>query len=741
MTYSIRTKDGIEITGIPEGTPKDDPRLRDQVAQMRASGQTSGSFGGAPQPQPTAAPPGQTPPPPPGGAPDPMGQPQGRVQDLVMSPPRVGNIPETAMNMMGGVVRGAGPIAAGALAGGAAGSVVPGVGTLAGAAAGAGAMGLAQMAGDPIIAGINDMFGTKYTMPTDAIEDLFTRIGVAEPKTEAERLVQTVASGTAQAGGSVALGQALMSGMGLSPTTRGLVGQALSSGPLQQILGGAGASAGAGVAAQMGAGPVAQFGAGLAGGALGSAAGNAMLLKPTPAPAIIGEANRAGVPLMTSDVIPPKTFVGRNVQSLSEKIPVIGTGPVRATQQTQRVTAIKDLFRRFGADDAAAASDDVMRDLVTKRADNFVRWENMKDQALETVASTSPDARVTMPRTVKKIDEAIESLRSLNNAAVKPGIDKLIDAKVSFENQTARNVLRNKQILGDVFKSEDLSAVKKIINKELEDTYEAVRLDLTDFIGTAGSSQAKNKWMIANAEETKLFRELDLDIMKNTLEKGGYRPSLGESMEPAVGTRPEVVKNMLFNKDRSVIQALNRNLTARGRASARTAVMQEVAKKVGEDASPEKFVSEIKRLKNSGDPVGVFFSGDDLQAVEGLGRVLKATQRASQAALNPPTGVQAVVPLGVMGGAGLASYFGGGPEGFIGAMGTVGGAGLAARVYESAPVRNILTQIPKVKPGSAEEQALFKRLLEAAQAVQAVDTAQVKPAQRAARESDMGTSR
>jgi hypothetical protein len=620
----------------------------------------------------------------------------------------VENIPETAMNMMGGVVRGAGPIAVGAALGGAAGSVVPGVGTVAGAAAGAGAMGLAQLAGDPLVSGINKMFGTKYTLPTDAIEDLFTRIGVAEPKTEAEKLVQTVASGTAQAGGSVALGQALMSGMGLSPTTRGLVGQALSSGPLQQILGGAGASAGAGVAAQMGAGPVAQFGAGLAGGALGSAAGNAMLLRPTPAPAIIGEANRAGVPLMTSDVIPPKTFVGRNVQSLSEKIPVIGTGPVRDTQQSHRVSAVKDILRQFGADDAAAASDDVMRDLVTKRADNFVRWENMKQEALESVANAKPGVTVPMTKTLKSIDDSIAYLNGLNNEEVAPAIAKLNNWKAAIQNQSPENILTNKQMLGDVFDAPELGAVKRVMGSELKKTYDAVRDDLTDFIGQAGGAQAKAKWGIANKEETKLFKELELKILENTLDQGM--------------TRPEVVKNMLFNKDRSVIQALNRNLTARGRASARTAVMQEVAKKVGEDSSPEKFVSEIKRLKNSGDPVGVFFSGDDLQAVEGLGRVLKATQRASQAALNPPTGVQAVVPLGVMGGAGLASYFGGGPEGFIGAMGTVGGAGLAARVYESAPVRNILAQIPKVKPGSAEEQALFKRLLEAAQAVQAVDT-------------------
>ena len=701
---NVTTKDGLTIENVPKGTTSADPRLREIVAQLRASGQKTASYGPAPTqtaPQPTASPPGpETTPPLEMGA--------GRVQDLVMSPPRVGNIPETAMNMMGGVVRGAGPIAAGAALGGAAGSVVPGVGTVAGAAAGAGAMGLAQLAGDPLVSGINQMFGTKYTMPTDAIEDLFTRIGVAEPKTEAEKLVQTVASGTAQAGGSVALGQALMSGAGLSPGTRELVGQALASGPLQQILGGAGSAAGAGMAAQMGAGPVAQFGAGMIGGAAGSAVGNAMLLKHTPAPAIISEANRAGVPLMTSDVIPPKTFVGRNVQSLSEKIPVIGTGPVRATQQTQRVAAVKDILRQFGADDAAAASDDVMRDLVTKRADNFVRWENMKQEALESVANAKPGVTVPMTKTLKSIDDSIAYLNGLNNEEVAPAIAKLNNWKAAIQNQSPENILTNKQMLGDVFDAPELGAVKRVMGSELKKTYDAVRDDLTDFIGEAGGAQAKAKWGIANKEETKLFNELELKILENTLDQGM--------------TRPEVVKNMLFNKDRSVIQALNRNLTARGRASARTAVMQEVAKKVGEDASPERFVSEIKRLKNSGDPVGVFFSGDDLQAVEGLGRVLKATQRASQAALNPPTGVQAVVPLGVMGGAGLASYFGGGPEGFIGAMGTVGGAGLAARVYESAPVRNILAQIPKVKPGSAEESALFKRLLEAAQAVQAVDT-------------------
>jgi hypothetical protein len=590
-------------------------------------------------------------------------------------------------------------------------------------------MGLAQLAGDPIIAGINDMFGTKYTMPTDAIEDLFTRIGVAEPKTEAEKLVQAVASGTAQAGGSVALGQALMSGAGLSPGTRELVGQALASGPLQQILGGAGSAAGAGMASQMGAGPVAQFGAGMIGGAAGSAVGNAMNLRVPPSTAPIKEAERAGVRLMTSDVLPPTTPVARSVQTVSEKLPLFGTGPLRAEQQTQRVSAVKDLLRQFGADDAANASDDVMRDLIAKRSTNLGRWTGMKNQVIDDlsipkatsealpggplqIAATAgqvPSKVVPMTATTKKIDDSITFLNQLKTEQVKPVISILEDWKQAIQGQDLRNIETLRKQIGEAFTAPELASVRSTGERVLSDIYGAVKQDMTKYIGEAGGTQALNKWQIANKELSKLMGEMDLDILKTTLEKGS--------------DRPEAVRNMLFNKDRSVIESLNRNLTAKGRAAARTAIMQEVGKKIGEDASPEKFVSEIRRLKNAGDPVGVFFNRDDLQAVEGLARVLKITQRASQAPLNPPTGAQLLIPFGTAGlSAGLTQAFGGGVEGFLGSVAAIGGAGMAARAYESAPVRNILMKIPTVKPGSVEEAALFKRLLEAAQAVQAVDT-------------------
>jgi hypothetical protein len=184
---------------------------------------------------------------------------------------------------------------------------------------------------------------------------------------------------------------------------------------------------------------------------------------------------------------------------------------------------------------------------------------------------------------------------------------------------------------------------------------------------------------------------------------------------------------MIYSKDKSVLEALNKNLTAKGRASVVTAIFQDIGKKVGD--SPEKFISEMNRLEKSGDPFSVFLRKDDIQTIKGLTRVLEASKRAGEAALNPPTGQQLYMPVGIATGAGMYGYlqnfFGGGGTGAALAAGTgitaLGLAGAAARAYESPAIRNILMKLPTVKPGSVEEAALFKRLLEAAQAVKPKD--------------------
>jgi len=685
-THSYRAKDGTLITGIPDDVGDNDPRLFDFYKQMKSAGQSTAQFGQLQlTPEQAAAVDPES-----AGYVPPVAAPAGRVTDLVMHETRPAGVVGDTMQ---GIAQGTQALGRGMVKG---------------------AMSVPTMVADPVTVLINKILPPEYQQlpPSEGLNIILKGLGVPESETKTQEILEAVGMGLGSAAAGVGTGAAMAAGapaLGMGNFMQE-TGKALASGPVQQLLGGAGSSVASTVAAQKGAGPLAQFGAGLAGGVAGSAAGNALNLMPAdvnPMQSTVDASGKLRTQLMTSDVIPPKTFAAKTGQALGEKIPVVGTGPVRAAQQADRIADVKDLLRQFGADDAAAASDDVMRDVIAKRAGNFKRWEGMKQEALQSVEDAKPGATVPMTKTVKSIDDSIAYLKSLNNAEVEPAIAKLLNWKGAVQNQTPVNVLTNKQMLGDIFEAPELGSVKKVMAKELKKTYDAVKNDLSDFIGEAGGEQAKNKWGIANKEETKLFKELELGILESTLEKGV--------------DRPEVVKNMLFNKDKSVIQALNKNLTAKGRESARAAIMQEVGKKIGDEASPEKFLSEMRKLKNGGDPVGVFFTGDDLKAIEGLTRVLKATTRASQAALNPPTGVQAVIPLSIIGMGGgsvaLEKLYGQGLPGLLASIGLVGAAGGGARLYESPTVRNILMKLPTVRPGSVEEGALFKRLLEASQAV------------------------
>jgi hypothetical protein len=174
----------------------------------------------------------------------------------------------TATGLAGAATRGLALPAAGAAAGALLGAPFAGVGAIPGAVAGAGAATLAGLVADPIVGSINSMFGTKYTLPTDALQDLLTRVGVAEPRTAAERIVQTTAAGAGMAGGSVALGQTLQAAAG--PVTQG-VGRLMATAPVLQVTSGASGGAAGQIAKESGAGPLGQIAATLGGAMLPAA--------------------------------------------------------------------------------------------------------------------------------------------------------------------------------------------------------------------------------------------------------------------------------------------------------------------------------------------------------------------------------------------------------------------------------------------------------------------------------------
>ena len=174
--------------------------------------------------------------------------------------------PETTIEGLAGAgVRGLAPVAAGTAIGAALGAPFAGVGAIPGAAAGAAAGALTQFVGDPIVMGVNKLFGTDFTEPTTAIENLLTQIGVPEARTAAERVMQTAAGAAAGGGAGIGLGKLLQAGAP-AMSTRGLIGAQLAEAPGAQILAGATGGAAQQTAAESGAGPVGQTLAAVAGG-------------------------------------------------------------------------------------------------------------------------------------------------------------------------------------------------------------------------------------------------------------------------------------------------------------------------------------------------------------------------------------------------------------------------------------------------------------------------------------------
>ncbi|MBN9430698.1 MAG: hypothetical protein J0H09_29755 [Burkholderiales bacterium] len=193
--------------------------------------------------------------------------------------------------------------------------------------------------GSEPIRSLLSMGGLQTPSAAATFSGIADRLGLPSPETGQERVVGDVARTMASAGGTLgAANLAARGGAGLMQQA----GQILGQQPLQQVVGAAGAGAGAGGAREAGAGPLGQLGAAAAGGLLAptalaapgavSAARTAARAANAPRDAAAAAARRAGY------VLPPTTtnpsMANRLLEGFAGKI----TTAQRAAQTNQRVT-------------------------------------------------------------------------------------------------------------------------------------------------------------------------------------------------------------------------------------------------------------------------------------------------------------------------------------------------------------------------------------------------------------------
>jgi hypothetical protein len=301
-----------------------------------------------------------------------------------------------------------------------------------------------------------------------------------------------------------------------------------------------------------------------------------------------------------------------------------------------------------------------------------------------------------MTNTIQAIDDQITKLQSLNLPDLAPVISKLDGWKQSLQGQNLTNIEQIRKVIGDTFKSPELANVRGVGEKALSGIYKPYKQDMESFITQIGERRDVTKWKVADKRLAEMAGELDMGTLKSVLRRGD--------------TTPEVIGQMLLSKKPSEVNQLYSSLTPSGRANARASLLFEASKKAKSEMpdgsitfDPNIFNAELNKLKPQ---IGVFFKGDDLKQIEGLSRVLDLTKRASEA--NKISGfTQTGAPLSA---AAIASAMGGGLSGFLSTLGTATAIGVITRMYESAPVRNLMIKIPRTIPGSKEEAALMKRL-------------------------------
>jgi len=541
---------------------------------------------------------------------------------------------------------------------------------------------------------------------------LLDSIGVPKPENTVERIVNVVGQGAVGGGGSASISTQLAK---LLQGTSKKVASIMATNPLQQTA--AGGSAGAAMQGtdEAGYGPAAQFGASLlAGGLTGKLTNQRTIPISDRVRETVSEAEKLGVPVLTSDVRPPGTFAGKSVQIVSESVPVVGTGDVRKLQQADRINAIQEFAKSWGVDlgDDVKIIETVAKDLFKRRGVLIQQSSSAKQKILDNPKLQVESAGTMLAtKTLTVIDDEINRLKSLNSDALVPVINTLEGWKKSLINgttgksvgtasfqvangQSFANVEELRKVFGSSFKGDDMASVREIGQASLNKIYGPLIEEMGDFIKTHVGVAASKRWKTANSKLSGLIGELDNSLFKSVLKKGEMSP--------------EEVSRILFSKKPSDVKLLLKNLDAKGLKNAKTAMISSLYRKslgnIDEGVpSPEKFKTELKKMSEQ---MGIVFNEQELDSIKGLGRVLEMTQRAGQANVVLQTG-GGMVSIPIVSSA-LTNLLGG----IYAGLGAYAGIGGLARFFESSATRNILMKLPTVRPGSRQEAELIKRLNE-----------------------------
>lgn len=411
---------------------------------------------------------------------------------------------------------------------------------------------------------------------------------------------------------------------------------------------------------------------------------------PAEAKELLKAADDAGIPIQTTDILPPKTFPGKAAQQTAEKIPLVGTGAARETQQVARQEAVDIVSQKYGEFSYKAIVDSL------KTQKNKIK--KAAGSVLEATGNKLDDfGKIDLINTVGSIKLAAAELKKPGVIKSGKGLDDLRELVGALKEapQTYTTLKENRTAFREIVKSLDPTSRSQLTSRAkslLERVESGMTKDMKSFAKENLTPQEFSKLNKANATYAEEAAKLTKTKLKNVLDKGDFTP--------------ESVKSMIFSQNPSEMKTLYNSLSQVGRENARAAVISKITTDLGKRQSgftPNSFATELKKYEPQ---IKTFFKGKERRQLEGLRRVLESTRRAQDASATTITGQQMIAPA-----FGYAAFTDLGVT--LGLSGSIGGL---ARLYESAPVRNALLKLGSTQKGSSS----FERALsEASRALNA----------------------
>lgn len=387
--------------------------------------------------------------------------------------------------------------------------------------------------------------------------------------------------------------------------------------------------------------------------------------------------------VFTSDLFPPDTFIGRAIQQFGERVPVIGTGGQRASQQTERVKAVEDIADEFNVDTGSQFGQDIIDSLSSTFKRSQTTAKRLRKEA---VGALTREGDVPLTNSISEVNKQISAVEAQGATGNQALLTKLNDIKSELTGDFSRVVQQRTNIFNEITDiGNNTSPLGTSADASLKSVAGAITEELATFSQSASKgaktkelAQAANKWRQSNKIFANDFAKAREASFKKVL-RGGASPEAAEAI--------------IKGGKRSELDRLFKNLDEGGRGNARQLIIQDALDKAGfpENINPTKFINALD-AKNSKRAANVFFKGKEKAVFEGYKKFLNITRRAQESGV--VTASQAQVDA--------LNFFTRPLMNIIvrPAVGAVSSAG------ESDVMRNLLIRLSKAKEGSAAAKKL-----------------------------------